>query len=284
MPILRHTAASLVALTAACGIAPTQAGAEGGGAFQRLGEISGGRPVVAWPPLSLSLGGAMPPTGARQLGGNERPPLGDSEDKAAGPPTGSRGSSIGVAGGFRDSAAARAAELEKALAPKPPPEALRKQMLDVLFGRLRDAPRQEDAVRIAASIERLWRQSSSDTANLLMERATASLQTGQFPLALSLLDKLVILEPNWAESWNQRAAARFMTGDSDGAMADINRALKIEPRHFGALAGMGVILQKEGLDRSALTVFKKALAIYPLAPDIRKLVENLARDVEGQDI
>ncbi len=182
------------------------------------------------------------------------------------------------------SAAATAEQLKQALAPKPAPEAVRKQKLNALFVRLRNAGGQEDAQRIAASIARVWLQSDSDTANLLMQRALVSMQARQYPLALSLFDKLVAVEPDWAEAWNQRATTRFLTGDMDGAMADVSRVMKLEPRHFGALAGMGMILQGAGLEKSALEIFKKALAIYPLAPDIQKLVEKLTREVDGQDI
>ncbi|MGH6793875.1 MAG: tetratricopeptide repeat protein [Methylocella sp.] len=182
------------------------------------------------------------------------------------------------------SGTARAGQLKKALAPKPAPEAARKQMLDGLFDRLRNAGDQGNAQRIAASIERVWFQSDSDTANLLMQRAMVAMQAGNYPLALSLFDKLVAWEPDWAEAWNQRATTRFLTGDRDGAMADINRVIKLEPRHFSALAGMGTILQGAGLDKSALEIFKRALGIYPLEPNIQKLVEELTREIEGQDI
>ncbi|MGH6834841.1 MAG: tetratricopeptide repeat protein [Methylocella sp.] len=179
---------------------------------------------------------------------------------------------------------ASARELKQALAPKPAPEALRTQRLDELFDRLRTAGDEGDAQRIAASIERVWLHSDSDTASLLMQRATVSMQAENYPLALSLFDKLVALEPNWAEAWNQRATTRFLTGDTDGAMADIDRVIRLEPRHFGALAGMGVILQAAGLEKSALEIFKKVLGLYPLEPGIQKLVEKLTLEVEGQDI
>lgn len=182
------------------------------------------------------------------------------------------------------SGVAEAKQLKQALAPKPAPEAIRKQMLDALFVRLRNAGDPEDAQRIAATLARVWLQSDSDTANLLMQRATVSMQARQYPLALSLFDKLVALEPDWAEAWNQRATTRFLTGDTDGAMADINQVVRLEPRHFGALAGMGMILQGAGFDKSALEIFKKALGIYPLQPNIQKLVEKLTLEIEGQDI
>ena len=194
------------------------------------------------------------------------------------PPAEGDGVARGQAGGTA------ADELRRALAPKPAPEAMRKHMLDGLFDHLRNAGDEGDAQRIAASIERIWLQSDSDTANLLMQRAMVSMQAENYPLALSLFDKLVALEPDWAEAWNQRATTRFLTGDTDGAMADINRVIKLEPRHFGAMTGMGMILQGAGLEKSALEIFKKALGIYPLEPNIQKLVEKLTREIEGQDI
>ena len=92
------------------------------------------------------------------------------------------------------------------------------------------------------------------------------------------------LEPNWAEAWNQRATVRFLSGDFDGSMADIDRVMKLEPRHFGALTGMGVILQHAGLDKRALEVFGKALEIYPAQPDLKDTVDKLTLDVNGRDI
>jgi tetratricopeptide (TPR) repeat protein len=183
-----------------------------------------------------------------------------------------------------DPKAATAEALKKALAPEPSAEVVRKQKLDQLFERLRDARKPEEAEEIALLINRLWLQSSSDTANLLMQRAAASLEAQNLSVALSLLDKLVALEPEWAEAWNQRATVRFMTGDLDGAMADINRVIRLEPRHFGALTGMGMILQREGFEQRALEVISKALAIYPLAVDIQKFAEELRLEIEGQDI
>lgn len=207
--------------------------------------------------------------------------LGASEKPVGSPPATAGAPARGPS---RKSGAAEAEALKKALAPKPSPEDARKQNLDTLFERLHAASNIKDAQQIADSIEHLLQQSPSDTANLLLQRAMASAKAGQIPLALSLLDKIVALEPGWAEAWNQRAMARFVSGDTDGAMEDIGQAVKLEPRHFGALTGMGVILQGEGLDKRALEIFKKALAIFPLEPDIQKLVDKLSLEIDGQDI
>ncbi len=174
--------------------------------------------------------------------------------------------------------------LKDASAPKPPPEAARKQKLGQLFERLRDARTPEEAQQIALSIQRLWLQTSSDTASLLMQRAAQALDAQNFPLGLELLDKLVLIEPDWAEAWNERATVKFMTGDLDGSMTDFTEALRLEPRHFGALISMGLILQRQGFGGQAREAFSKALEIYPLAPDIQKRLEEPAPEEGGKDI
>ncbi|MGO9673642.1 MAG: tetratricopeptide repeat protein [Methylocella sp.] len=179
---------------------------------------------------------------------------------------------------------ARAEDLKKALAPRPEPAALRQRALDELFKRLGAAADPDEAKGVADAIQHVWLQSQSDTADLVMQRAMLASRMKNYPLALALLDRLVALEPNWAEAWNQRATVRFLSQDFDGSMADIDKAIKLEPRHFGALTGMGVILQREGLDKRALEVLNKALEIYPAQPDLKDAVDKLRLDVNGRDI
>ncbi|MGH6812393.1 MAG: tetratricopeptide repeat protein [Methylocella sp.] len=276
-------AASLAAAMVSADVSLAQAGAEGHGvAPGQAGGITADDSPIPPPPVpfsgfDLDRLRAAPGEGKAEenLGLEGRKPIG-----RAGPPS----KPAHAPEAAPKSGAAEPKQLKHALAPKPAPEAKRKQMLDALLGRLREARDPTDAQRIAASIERVWLQTDSDTANLLMQRAMVCTQAGNYPLALSLFDKLVAWEPDWAEAWNQRATTRFLAGDPDGAMADINRVMKLEPRHFGALAGMGMILQGAGLEKSALKIFKKALGIYPLEPNIQKLVEKLTLDIEGQDI
>jgi hypothetical protein len=160
----------------------------------------------------------------------------------------------------------------------------RANVLDELFKRLSGTADTEEGKGIAGAIERVWLRSGSDTADLLMNRAMIAVQAKDLPVALELLDKVVAIEPDWAEAWNKRATTRFLAHDFDGSMADIDRVLKLEPRHFGALAGMGFLLQREGLDKRALEVFRHVLTIYPGLTEIRKIVDKLIPDVEGRDI
>ena len=160
----------------------------------------------------------------------------------------------------------------------------RDKILSELFDRLGKADDDEEAKGIAGAIERVWLRSGSDTADLLMNRALGAVRQREFKLAEELFDKLVVIEPEWAEAWNQRATVRFRDDDTNGAVADLGRALALEPRHFGALSGLGYILYGRGFDRRALDVLRRALAINPKQEDVRKLVEQLSQKFEGRDI
>lgn len=111
-----------------------------------------------------------------------------------------------------------------------------------------------------------------------------AVDTKDLELAETLLDKVVQLEPDWPEAWNKRSTVRYLRDDDVGAMQDAAQVLAREPRHFGALAGMGAILHREGMDKEALKVLRRALELDPQLTDIRKLVDQLKLDVEGREI
>ena len=178
----------------------------------------------------------------------------------------------------------KAEALKKALAPKPTPAVVRQTTIDNLFKRLAAADEPDVGRVVAGAIERLWLRSDSATADLLMERAIAAIAANQLPLAQQMLDKTIELEPDWTEAWNKRATVRFLAGDLDGSMADIDQVLKREPRHFGALTGMAAILRKTGFDAQALAVFRKVLALYPAQPELAAQVEKLKTEVEGREL
>ena len=174
-----------------------------------------------------------------------------------------------------------------ASAPPEPPAAkapTRAEALDKLLGRLAGAQDEAEGRAIAAMVERMWMESGSDTADLLMTRAVAAMNGNRRDVAAALLDKIIDLAPGWAEAWNKRATLRFLENDDSGSMADISHVLTLEPRHFGALSGMGFILERHGEDAAALKALRRALAVYPQDGDVRKAVDKLAPTVEGQDL
>jgi tetratricopeptide (TPR) repeat protein len=156
--------------------------------------------------------------------------------------------------------------------------------LDFLFEALKIAPDDATAKAIEQRIWALWFVSPSDTANLLMTRVRTAIEAKDLDLALRLLNSLVKIRPDYVEAWNRRATIYFMKNDYGKSLADIREVLKREPRHFGALSGLGLILQEVGDDRHALEVYRRALAVYPRLERIPGVVKTLQEKVEGRDI
>jgi tetratricopeptide (TPR) repeat protein len=156
--------------------------------------------------------------------------------------------------------------------------------LDFLFGALKVAPDEASAKHVEARIWALWMQTPSDTAALLMVRAKAAMDAQKMDVALKLLDAVIKLRPDYVEAWNRRATVYYLKSDYTHSIEDIEQVLVREPRHFGALAGLGMIMQDLGDDKRALDAFRKALAVNPYLDKVPELVKTLTEKVEGRDI
>jgi tetratricopeptide (TPR) repeat protein len=160
----------------------------------------------------------------------------------------------------------------------------RTRSLDFLFGALKLAPDDTTAKAIEERIWTVWTASRSDTANLLMMRVKTAIEAKDLDLAVRLLDGIVKIKPDYIEGWNRRATIFYIKKDYGRAIADIRQVLKREPRHFGALAGLGLILQDIGDDKQALEVYRRALEVYPRMERIPDIVKTLQEKIEGRDI
>ena len=156
--------------------------------------------------------------------------------------------------------------------------------LDFLFGALKAAPDEASARHVEARIWALWLQTPSDTAALLMMRAKAAMDAQRMDVAQKLLDAVVKLRPDYVEAWNRRATLYYLRNDYTRSLQDIEQVLVREPRHFGALAGLGMIMQDLGDEKRALDAFRRALAINPHLDKVPELVRTLSEKVEGRDI
>ena len=156
--------------------------------------------------------------------------------------------------------------------------------LDFLFGALKAAPDEVSAKHVEARIWAVWLQTPSDTEALLMMRAKAAMDAQQVDVALKLLDAVVKLRPDYIEGWNRRATIYYLKNDYAHSLEDIQQVLIREPRHFGALAGLGMIMQEIGDEKRALDAFRKALAVNPHLEKVPDLVKSLTEKVEGRDI
>ena len=130
----------------------------------------------------------------------------------------------------------------------------------------------------------LWLESGSDTVDLLMSWSLKAIEDKDYGLALDFLDRIVTMRPDYAEGWNKRATVFYLTDDYSQSIADIKRALIIEPRHFGALSGLGSILHEIGDDKTAIEVYDQALALDPYLDNVKKALGEIHKDTDGKDI
>jgi tetratricopeptide (TPR) repeat protein len=177
------------------------------------------------------------------------------------------------------------------LKPVEPPSSLpraqrgdKTQNLDRLFAALKVAPDEESAKYIENRIWAIWLASSSDTANLLMGRVKTATDSKDFDLAIRLLNAIIDIRPDFTEAWNRRATVYYTKKDFGRALADIHEVLAREPRHFGALSGLGIILQELGDEKRALDAFRRALAIHPHLERVPELVKKLSEKIDGREI
>ena len=171
--------------------------------------------------------------------------------------------------------------------PEPPKELPRVQpthSLDKLFEALKLAPTDESAKFVENRIWALWLAAGGDTANLLMGRVKTAMDGKDLDLAIKLLNAVVDIRPDYVEGWNRRATVYFMKKEFSRSLEDIHEVLTREPRHFGALSGLGMIMQELGDDKHALDAFRRALAVHPHLEKIPDLVKKLTEKVDGRGI
>ena len=160
------------------------------------------------------------------------------------------------------------------------PDAIaRAQRLDGLFAVLKTAKDQDEGDAIVADIWKVWLQSGSADMDGRMEQATKLMAHGLLPYAIEALDAIVAAAPHWAEGWNKRATVLFLMGEYDRSLADIERVLALEPRHFGALAGIGMIRTQKGELREALAALRRALAVNPFLKERYGLIPALEKEL-----
>jgi tetratricopeptide (TPR) repeat protein len=181
---------------------------------------------------------------------------------------------------------AEASPQSKAPAQQPAltPEAAHAQRLDKLFSDLKRERNDHAAERIAQQIWQEWAESGSATVDLLMQWSNDAIQAKKYPVALDFLDQVIALDPGYAEGWNHRATVHYMMGDYTMSMADIDKTLQLEPRHFGAIAGMAEILKETGRKKLALQAYERVLQLYPMLRSAQSAVEALTQEMAGEDI
>jgi len=164
------------------------------------------------------------------------------------------------------------------------PRGERNRNLEFLFGALKAAPDEASAKSVEDRIWAVWAGAGNETTNLLMSRAKKATDDKDYDLALRVLGAVIEIKPDFTEAWNRRATVYFMKKDYGNSLADISKVLAKEPRHFGALSGLGLIMQEIGDEKHALEAYRKALDVYPRLKGVNDKVKTLKEKVEGRDI
>lgn len=155
--------------------------------------------------------------------------------------------------------------------------------LDALFAELlaEEAPQAERAER---EIWRIWSHSGSPAMDLLLERGRKAMEQGDLEAAVAHFSALIDHAPDFAEGWNARATAWFNMGRYGQSVADIQHTLALNPRHFGAMAGFGVILETLEKKEQALEVYRAVLAIHPHMQSVNEAATRLEAELAGQEL
>lgn len=156
--------------------------------------------------------------------------------------------------------------------------------LDTLFAQLKQSQNFETAQLLSNRIWTIWITNKKDSINILMRQGMRAMQGGDFASAYDYFSTMTDLEPEFAEAWNKRATVLFLIGDLGGSIKDVERTLALEPRHFGALTGLGMINDALEDEEGALEAYEEALKLNPYLPDAKLRVEQLRKALEGRRI
>lgn len=156
--------------------------------------------------------------------------------------------------------------------------------LDALFDRLQTTDSEVEAAALTSQVWAIWQQSDSVLINAFMTDGIGEMSRRNYREALAAFNKVVEADREFAEGWNKRATVYYLMGEYAASVRDIERTLTLEPRHFGALSGLGLINLALGENYAALKAFEAALKVNPHLPAARAHAEALRRHLHGKPI
>jgi len=156
--------------------------------------------------------------------------------------------------------------------------------LNLLFSRLQASHSYSEAAPIEQTIWQIWSVRGDPQVDRAMAYGIAAMNVGGYGKAISLFSQIINRTPDYAEAWNKRATVNYLMARYDESVRDIEKTLMLEPRHFGALSGLGLIYVATGNLKAAAKVWRKALNINPFMPGIKDKLADIERDLRGQKI
>ncbi len=159
----------------------------------------------------------------------------------------------------------------------------RSPQLSVLFESLLHAGSNSAAQEIEHRIWQEWLVAPNEAADATLSQVVLAMQQGSLEIALTLCNQLIDGSPMFAEAWNKRATVHYLLGDHDQSVADIRQTLALEPRHFGAISGLGLIFIRQGNYDAALDAFEQVLEISPASENARQSAQRVRNEL-GREI
>jgi tetratricopeptide (TPR) repeat protein len=156
--------------------------------------------------------------------------------------------------------------------------------VDDMLTRLRSTHNEEEAQMLEVTIRHAWASSGRSAVDNLMTQAVEAVHAGEYDTARACVDRVVSVAPDFAEGWNLRATVAYLRDDYGEALVDIERVLRLEPRHFGALAGLGRIFLELDDKKAALKAFDAALAINPHLNEVAEEADQIREQLAGVPI
>ena len=155
--------------------------------------------------------------------------------------------------------------------------------LDDLFIALQAGPSETQAANIQLEIWTRWGDHPYDPfANRQMKKGIELINSGHLDDAEDVFSQIINSHPDFAEAWNKRATVRFFRGNDTGSASDILQVIKLEPRHFGALSGLGMIRVRSGDLEGAIKAYKAAQRMNPYLPQIEAIIDQLGKKLKGR--
>ena len=142
----------------------------------------------------------------------------------------------------------------------------------------------KEAIGIDRELQALWKKSGSPTMDLLLQRGRDALERGDLREAIEHFTALTDHAPDFAEGWSARASAYFASGLMGPAVADLERALYLNPNDYNAIYGLGLVLEQFGDDQRAYQAYERAQAIHPHHEEVSEALNRLKPLVEGKAI
>lgn len=156
--------------------------------------------------------------------------------------------------------------------------------LDELFQTLKTSQDATALGQAEATIWDIWYESGNEDIDALLLEATELMGTGQLAAAESIYSRIIEAAPKFSEGWNRRATVRYYQRNYEGSLDDIEQTLKLEPRHFGAMWGLGMILGSQRDFQRAILAFERLLEIKPHASDARPRIELLKQELAKEAV